>query len=573
MKLLLLLLPTKALPMKLKYLLILVFITISGLPLLFGLQYFNNQAAFNSREQLKDHLSALSNIAEQRILTAVNRIKDNTSLIASRTQLRSSLSQWNQSRQQGDYKKIMQIISDAKKSLMHIHHIRIYDPKGSLVALVGGNSQVKKIDGEALSRSTVKLLMDGEDIIASKVKPLFIETEIVGYIEVGFYTDFISNLVKDRTGLGETGEWLLAIRDNNGDALFAVPLKYDSGAAFKLSIPSERIDIPITRALQGNEIIMSGAPDYRGESVLASTRYIPELDWGLVAKIDESEVNQQLIQNKQIIYIAGALIIMLAIVIGVILAFYIARPIEVLIHSTVKASRGVLEKPKNVNVSWSEAKALTEHFSYMIKSLKELNGNLQNKVDEKTRSLSEANKKLEELATRDSLTGLFNRRHFNIKFAEEFYRHKRYGHGLAVVILDIDHFKMINDQYGHPVGDKVLIKLGDYLRSATRDSDIAARIGGEEFCLLLCECAEDTLMNFLERLRADISSMEFSVENADFTITCSFGVTYQKGAVEKKDVLLKQADIALYQAKKAGRNRIVKFSEGYKSVTSINNRS
>ncbi|MDX1458994.1 MAG: diguanylate cyclase, partial [Marinobacter sp.] len=283
----------------------------------------------------------------------------------------------------------------------------------------------------------------------------------------------------------------------------------------------------------------------------------------LVAKVNETEVNALAARNQTLILVAEFIIIVIAIAVGIGLAMYISRPIETLRAYTARAASGTLDDPHVAGTGWREAKELTEHFGYMIKALRELNENLQHKVEERTQKLQEANNRLEQLATTDALTGLYNRRHFEQRFSEEFDRNKRYHHPLAAIMLDIDHFKSVNDRYGHATGDEVLKRIGAYLKAAIRESDVAARTGGEEFCLLLPESRARATMTFLERVRADIAELQFQANGTPFRVTCSFGVAYLDDTTDSKESLLKQADLALYQAKESGRNRVVEFSDGH----------
>ncbi len=542
--------------MKLKHLLIVAFLLISALPLFFGLKYLNQQAGNHSRDLYAQHLSALSNIAKQRILTAVDRIKDNTALVSSRTQMRISLARWNATSGVADQEKITKIIHDAKNGLAHIKDISVFDHNGKLVATTAYQAELKQLDPRFESRASISLSSGAPGLLAISIAPLVLNHDTVGYIRMTFFPEFILELVRDRTGLGETGEWSFAVRHESGDALFAVPLKYDHQAAFTRRVSSDRLDVPITQALSGNETLMSWAPDYMEQPVMASTRYIKELDWGLVAKINEAEVNQVINQNLMLIYAAEMVIILIALCVGIVLSYFIAKPIEKLRAHTSKVAQGSLEEPQ-LTGGWREARELTEHFSFMIKSLREFNESLQQKVDERTKELNEANLRLQTLATRDPLTGLHNRRYLDARISEEFERAKRYRHPLAVVMLDIDHFKSVNDTYGHGIGDDVLTKISAYLKGVIRDSDILARVGGEEFCLVLPECSANASMALLERVRVDIAGIEFSSEDTVFHVTCSFGVAYLESSTEGPGVLMGHADAALYQAKRSGRDRVV----------------
>lgn len=555
--------------MKLKHLLSLMFILMSAVPLFLGLQYLNNQFGKYSREQYIDHLSAMSAIAEMRIETAIDRIRDNSALISSRTQLRLSLDLWTSTGERRHWDKIAKIIRDAKQGLSHLREIRVYDAEGRPVVSTLGNEPAADALDQRPEKVEVSLEARDGTIVAISREPLVLDHVTAGYVETQFFADFITGLARDRTGLGETGEWLVAVRAENGDALFAVPLKYDPMAAFNRRVSQDRHDVPIIQAMQGNETILSNAPDYREEPVLASTRYLVDLDWGLVAKINESEVSALVKRNQSLIYLAELIIVLLAIAVGVVLAFYIARPIEKLRAHTARVSKGSLEEPPPERAGWQEARDLADHFAFMIKALRELNETLQAQVEERTQALNKANKKLEKLASEDPLTGLYNRRLLDIRLSEEFERAGRYNHALVAAMLDLDHFKSINDRFGHAAGDEVLSKIGSLLKSSARGSDIVARVGGEEFCLLLPESSDSGALSFLERIREGVQKLRFEAGGRSFGVTCSIGLACRDSRMDNEFVLIECADAALYQAKQSGRNRIVQYSEGMGTVSTF----
>ncbi len=160
------------------------------------------------------------------------------------------------------------------------------------------------------------------------------------------------------------------------------------------------------------------------------------------------------------------------------------------------------------------------------------------------------------LSITDALTGLYNRRHFNERYAAEFMRAARYQRPLSVLLIDIDHFKKFNDEHGHLVGDKVLKLTAKVLEESIRKADILARFGGEEFVLVLPEIDKEHARTVAEKLRRAIELTHFPKEESQPTghLTASFGLASFPEDAREDHTLLKLADQALYQAKANGRN-------------------
>jgi diguanylate cyclase (GGDEF)-like protein len=184
------------------------------------------------------------------------------------------------------------------------------------------------------------------------------------------------------------------------------------------------------------------------------------------------------------------------------------------------------------------------------------NTELQSEIEERKHAQSA----LEKLASLDSLTGLNNRRHFLYLAEQEFRRSQRYQHALAVVIFDLDHFKLVNDTFGHPVGDQVLVGVAARIKSVIREVDIAGRIGGEEFALVLPETTLNGAGQVAGRICCEMRAEPIISEAGPVKLTASAGVASlmpgELPAVASFDILLLHADRALYAAKRAGRNQV-----------------
>ena len=166
---------------------------------------------------------------------------------------------------------------------------------------------------------------------------------------------------------------------------------------------------------------------------------------------------------------------------------------------------------------------------------------------------------VQQLATTDSLTGIFNRRHFFALARGEVERSRRYQYPLSLIMLDIDHFKQVNDTYGHATGDMILQQIAQRCRKNLRETDIFGRYGGEEFVVLLPLTDLENARLVAERLRLEAAEVgrEANVEG----VTISLGVAAMSGSGEDPESLLGKADQALYAAKQAGRNRVEVFSQ------------
>ena len=215
---------------------------------------------------------------------------------------------------------------------------------------------------------------------------------------------------------------------------------------------------------------------------------------------------------------------------------------------------------------------LAQMFNEMRAEISRSQNSLQEKVDVTGEALIEVNSKLrertrelektlalvEELAVTDSLTKLANRRYFDERLNELFSRSQRYNEPMCVVLLDIDHFKQINDRHGHAAGDCVLRSLGELIAARTRETDVAARLGGDEFGILLYRTRLEEARLFTEELTALIQNCSSVCSGKSVTVSVSTGVALSTQIPESSTAsLMICADQALYEAKRRGRNQTV----------------
>jgi len=189
-------------------------------------------------------------------------------------------------------------------------------------------------------------------------------------------------------------------------------------------------------------------------------------------------------------------------------------------------------------------------------SLAQTKQTLEREVAERTRELREAKERAENLARTDELTGINNRRAFYDCGMREVEVAQRHGHSISLLMLDLDHFKTINDDHGHAAGDALLVAVSDIIRQGVRGTDILGRIGGEEFAIVLPHTRLDAARELAEKLRRRIAEWKLPYDGVQLAVTASIGVAERRDG-EHLDALISRADGALYTAKREGRNRVV----------------
>ena len=160
----------------------------------------------------------------------------------------------------------------------------------------------------------------------------------------------------------------------------------------------------------------------------------------------------------------------------------------------------------------------------------------------------------------DGLTGLYNKRYFTTRLDQEFERYKRHKHPLAIIQIDLDYFKKINDTFGHQVGDEILIRVARMLKDNCRKNEIAARVGGEELCVIALDCDQQDAMQLAERLRYKVNHLSYCYKEMEIPVSASFGVACADETTSSGQDVYQHADLALYEAKRTGRNKVCLYS-------------
>lgn len=243
----------------------------------------------------------------------------------------------------------------------------------------------------------------------------------------------------------------------------------------------------------------------------------------------------------------GLLFLVALLILNYFLQRWVLTPISELQRATDEIQHGNLAVETPL-VGQGEVAELAYSFRHMVEVVRKTNQELERRVQERTEDLH----RLTEI---DPLTGLLNRRGMTDRFEKEVARQARQGGAMGLLLLDLDHFKQVNDTYGHAAGDIALCAVANILNSMRRSYDHAGRWGGEEFMVLLPECNKNDLLNIAERIRAAVAILRIEMGTQTFSFTVSIGA-HHSSTPQTLDAMLQQVDKALYVAKAAGRNRV-----------------
>ncbi|KAA1172766.1 diguanylate cyclase [Marinobacter salinexigens] len=296
--------------------------------------------------------------------------------------------------------------------------------------------------------------------------------------------------------------------------------------------------------------VESGFVMVDGQKQLAGVAYLPTIGWFEITLLDLNT----LLPNSYLWPLLGvflAALILTLVLFHTIIQSKILKPITTLEKAVEEVRGGSFELPR-LDKPDNEIGRLSHHFEQMVDALGNTTRELEDKVAQRTDELNR-------LARIDPLTSLKNRRGLDETMEEEIQRARRQGSRFGVIWIDVDHFKSINDQQGHQIGDQILCRVALWLKAGVRPYDHPGRWGGDEFVVILSPCDPDTLADIAHRIR---QMVERESERSGTPVTVSVGA-YLAEAGETSDSILHHADSALYDAKRNGRNRVcINTTEG-----------
>jgi len=355
----------------------------------------------------------------------------------------------------------------------------------------------------------------------------------------------ISTYIKDISLSRLGAEDLVSVFDRNGNVV--LPLD-ESRQEFLKSVLHQGFiteDSRLENVFSSNFIATHNYTDKDKGKMLGALISMPDLSWAIFIQQPYETIYWSLGRMRRLSIVVGFISLSLAVLLAFLISRYITRSIAKLTHGVRQIANRNFTFKVDIH-SKNEIGELADTFNLMVDQL-----NVHRKRIEKQQ------KKLELLARTDALTGLSNHRHFMDQLTCEVERAVRYASPLSVMILDLDDFKRVNDTYGHPVGDRVLLKIAEVIEKHMRSTDITARYGGDEFCVALPNTTAQGARVLARKLREEIADKVFSVDGeVTFHITCSIGLAKFHKDMKNSLVILKFADQALYKAKSAGRNRV-----------------
>jgi PAS domain S-box-containing protein len=367
-------------------------------------------------EQALHHLESVASVQAQRIKQIVGQNLERLRLIASRTQLRLSLKSFVEDARPEHQSKMNQILDDAKASIPDLMHVSVLTLGGEVVAStdredIGSKYSDKEffVRGKEGNCADIFILDENQNLRGILSGLLSLENRPLGVVVIKYSPHNIVSLAKDYTGLDETGETLLAQRDKNGDARFLTALRFDPNAALRKKRGKNELGAPIIQALNKREDLLTEVTDYRGKSVLAATRYIPETDWGLVAKMDKAEAFSPIIRLRNLL---GITIFISSIAI-IAVSFYIANGIVGPVRELVKGAKEIGRSNLDYRIvvrSKDELGILSQTFNEMAGNLQEVTASrddLNKEITDRKLAEEALRQSREELAVRHRIAEIF----------------------------------------------------------------------------------------------------------------------------------------------------------------------
>jgi diguanylate cyclase (GGDEF)-like protein len=378
----------------------------------------------------------------------------------------------------------------------------------------------------------------------------------IGVVAIHGSWDWVRELVANLLpAFAEEVQLQIHIFDRNGQLIFA-PGGDTAALAARQRLPAPAASAADAEATPLDATVVTWEDGERYlTSVVRMVPHTPESDlgWHIVAREPVAIAFAQADKAVRMALTIG----LVAALVATALGWLAARRLSVDLYALAQAARDVEAGKAGARLpqsnSSAEVRTLSESFGSMTRRLIAANEEMEQKVRLRTQELEAANRELDLQARSDPLTGLLNRRGFDSQLKLAAALARRSGRPLALVMVDVDHFKRVNDSFGHDAGDEVLKRLAQTLQQRLRDSDVTARLGGEEFVAMLPDTDLKGALAISQQLLETVAAQ---IDDTVGRVTISAGVAIFRGDGDDTHDLLRRADEALYEAKGQGRNRV-----------------
>jgi len=497
-------------------------LSLSIVPLILVVGIFQYNSQKELKEEIYERLNAVSVLKKNKLETYFNSRKEDLKAVQGFLEVQinlPTLQEFDRDRYNFAYSKAKLQLDDQLRGSMNSYayaDILLLDTKGKVVFVANPAHTSQSLDktffdATVLSKAKSGIYYSGPVATKEWKYPYILymvgaaydtEGQFAGYIVLELDMKVVYNFISDNTGLGKTGETFLVKKMSAKELLFISPLLYDDQA-----ILNKKMAFKDSQAVTGFNMAhiekrIVESIDYRGKGVVAVEQDLPDLNWELITKIDKQEVFAP-INNIRTIFLIICFLILVIIVLGSILfAETILGPIQ----------------------------------------------------------------KLQALAILDPLTGALNRRGLQDVLSKTFAVSQRMGISVQVLLLDLDNFKQINDHYGHGVGDAILVEVTQKIRQTVRQTDYVARVGGDEFMVLLLDSREGDVVMVADKIRLAVTQSFAEGPNGEIVkTTCSIGIVPLGDKLLPIDGLLQQLHLSLHLSKSEGKNRITYKGEHVKT--------
>lgn len=358
---------------------------VSLFPLIIGNSLFHVHDLKTDTQFVIDHLESVASIQHSRISAIYQNNIERLKLVTSRTRLKANVAKYDESHDRGMAREITHIISDAKNAIDSFVSMSVYSLQGDLIASTKSEMDLPDVQaflsGKESEQANIFSNTTDSGLLVHLSGPIEFDGQVIGVLVVEASTENMMKAIDDYTGLGESGETILATRNERNDAMFLTPTRFNKNAALNLTISSQRNNIPIINAINGEEDIFHDFIDYRDVPVLAVTRHVKTPAWGIVVKIDKQEAFSAITEKKNKLIMIGVILISLIIYLSFWLANKLTRPVNKLTDVAQKIIGGDLESRADEN-SEDEMGLLSKTFNLMTSKQKQAQQELLEKIEE-----------------------------------------------------------------------------------------------------------------------------------------------------------------------------------------------